>query len=255
VVYDALAGEGVDMSQVRREESPTGLFFKWRVAGKSNLIYYRKGSAASHIEPSDVPDDVLDGISHVHLTGVTMALGRTARQTVVDVARRSHERRIPVTFDPNYRPVLWSGPREAADAHRSVLAIAEWYLCGLEEGCLLWEATDADSLFAALGAAGVRRAVVRIGSEGALVSDSGAVTHVPPERLEEVLDEAGAGDAFAAGFVYGLINGWAAPDCARAGNFVAAHALLGTGDWETLPYRADLEEAIRPTESERGNPT
>jgi 2-dehydro-3-deoxygluconokinase len=246
VVLETLAAEDVDLSLVGREDSPTGLFFKWRSAGRSKLIYYRKASAASFLKPSDIPDGALDRTHNVHLTGITMALSRSARETVIDVARRAHARRIPVTFDPNYRPALWSGPDEAAAAHRPVLDIAEWYFCGLEEGCALWEATDAGSLFAALDAAGVRRAVVRIGPEGALVNDAGTVTHVAPDRLEEVLDEVGAGDAFSAGFVYGLINGWSPPDCARAGNVIAAHALLGTGDWETLPYISDVQDAIQP---------
>ena len=246
VVFETLSEQGVDLSLVRREESPTGLFFKWRAEGKSNLIYYRKGSAASHIEPTDIPDAALDGISHVHLTGITMGLSESARETVVAVASRAHARGIPVTFDPNYRPALWSGPDEAAAAHREVIEIAAWYLCGLEEGCALWDAGDADSLFAAMEGAGVRRSVVRIGAEGALVNHLGSITHVVPDRLEVVLDEVGAGDAFAAGFVYGLINNWDASDCARAGNLIAAHALLGTGDWETLPYLAEVENAINP---------
>lgn len=245
-VFETLAAEGVDLSLVRREAAPTGLFFKWRDAGKSSIIYYRRDSAASHVEPADVPDAALDGLAHVHLTGITMALSQSARETVIDVARRAHARGIRVTFDPNYRPALWSGPDEAAAAHRPMLGIAGWYLCGLEEGCALWEATDGDSLFAALEAADVTRAVVRIGSEGALVNDSGTVTKVAPERLEVVLDEIGAGDAFAAGFVFGLINGWSATDCARAGNLIAAYALLGTGDWETLPHLADVESEIQP---------
>jgi len=246
VVFETLSEQGVDLSLVRREESPTGLFFKWREGGKSNLIYYRKGSAASHIEPTDIPDVALDGISHVHLTGITMGLSETARETVIDVARRANARGIPVTFDPNYRPPLWSGPDEAAKAHMAVIEIAKWYLCGLEEGCALWDARDADSLFAAMEGVGVARSVVRIGAEGALVNDSGSITHVAPDRLEVVLDEIGAGDAFAAGFVYGLMNDWDASECARAGNLIAAHALLGTGDWETLPYLTEVESSIDP---------
>jgi 2-dehydro-3-deoxygluconokinase len=246
VVFETLAEQGVDLSLVRREKSPTGLFFKWRNAGKSNLIYYRRDSAASHLEPSDVGDADIDGATHLHVTGITMALSRSACETVIDVTQRAHKRGIPITFDPNYRPALWSGPDKAAKAHRAVLGMAGWYLCGLEEGCALWDATDEDSLFAAMESAGVSRSVVRIGPRGALVNDSGSITHVAPERLEEVLDEVGAGDAFVAGFVYGLINGWAPIDCARAGNVIAAHALLGTGDWETLPFLADVDASIQP---------
>jgi len=58
---------------------------------------------------------------------------------------------------------------------------------------------------------------------------------VPPLRVEDVVDEIGAGDGFAAGFAFGLLSGWTTHDCAHAGNRVAAAALRGTGDWETFP--------------------
>ena len=61
-------------------------------------------------------------------------------------------------------------------------------------------------------------------------------------------DEVGAGDAFAASFAYGLLQSWAPPDCARAGNALAARALAGTGDWETLPRLADLQKLLQPAE-------
>ena len=82
--------------------------------------------------------------------------------------------------------------------------------------------------------------MIRVGARGAIVDG----VEVPPPRTASVVDEIGAGDAFAAGFVYGLLEGWSPPECARAGNVIAAGALAGTGDWETLPrledVRADL---------------
>jgi 2-dehydro-3-deoxygluconokinase len=243
VVYRALEEEGLDLSHVRRANAPTGLFFKWRSGGKSSVLYYREGSAAAHLEPTDVPDDALEGTALVHLTGITMALSESARRTVVDVAHRAQMLGIPVTFDPNYRAALWSGPDEAAKAHQEVLGFVDWYLCGLEEGNLLWDTADESELFDELNSNGLR-AVVRVGSEGALVHDGASVTTVAPDRLEQVHDEVGAGDAFAAGFVYGLLNQWQPIDCARAGNTIAARALRGTGDWETLPYLAEIEHDL-----------
>jgi 2-dehydro-3-deoxygluconokinase len=245
VIYSALDGEGLDLSHVHRDDAPTGLFFKWRSGGKSSVLYYRTGSAASHLEPDNVPDEALDGAALVHLTGITMALSESARGTVVDVARRARMRGIPVIFDPNYRVSLWSSPDEAATAHQEVLDFVDWYLCGFEEGNLLWGTADEASLFEALGRRGLR-GVVRVGREGALVHVKGSVNRVPPDRLERVRDEVGAGDAFAAGFVYGLLNEWQLINCVRAGNTLAARALRGTGDWETLPYLADIEGELAP---------
>jgi len=245
VVSRALASEGLDLTYLRRDDAPTGLFLKWRSGGRSSVLYYRRGSAASCLEPADVPDDALEGAAFVHLTGITLALSESARRTVVDVARRARTRDIPVIFDPNYRPALWSSPDDAAAAHEEVLGFVDWYLCGLEEGNLLWGTSDEMALFEALSGRGLR-AVVRVGRRGALVLDNAVVTTVAPDRLEEVHDEVGAGDAFAAGFVYGLLNQWQTADCARAGNTIAARALRGTGDWETLPYLAEIEQNLIP---------
>lgn len=245
VVYRALEGEGLDLSYVRRDDAPTGLFLKWRSRGKSSVLYYRKGSAASHLEPADVPDDALEGAALVHLTGITMALSQSARRTVIEMARRARMRGIPVIFDPNYRSALWSSANEAAAAHEEVLGFVDWYLCGLDEGNLLWGTSDETALLDALGRKGLR-AVVRVGREGALVHDMAAVVTVAPDHLEQVHDEVGAGDAFAAGFAYGLLHEWRPTDCARAGNTIAARVLRGTGDWETLPHLGEIEGDLWP---------
>ena len=84
------------------------------------------------------------------------------------------------------------------------------------------------------------RSVVRVGARGAILDG----VEVTPQRTATVVDEIGAGDAFAAGFAFGLLEGWEPRDCVRAANVIAAYALAGTGDWETLPrlddVRADL---------------
>jgi 2-dehydro-3-deoxygluconokinase len=233
LVRSTIAGEGVDVSHVRVDPAPTGVFFKWREDGRSFPLYYRRGSAAAQLEPRDVPDAVLDGVELVHLTGITTALGEGPRALVVDLARRARERGAIVTFDPNYRPALWADAGEAARAQADVLPFVDWYLCGLEEGCALFAVQSADELAAAAAPA---EAVVRLGSRGALVRG----VEVVPERVEDVVDEVGAGDAFAAGFAYGLLQGWSPDRSARTANVLAAHALRGTGDWETLPRLAEL---------------
>jgi sugar/nucleoside kinase (ribokinase family) len=197
------------------------------------------------LEPADVTDEALDGVQLVHLTGITMALSGSARELVVDLAARAAARGITVLFDPNWRPALWTSAAEAAAAHGEVLPNVDWYLCGAEEGRTLLETETDEETLEAARAAGARDAVVRIGARGALVRVDGAVRAIPPLRVAEVRDEVGAGDAFAAGFAYGLLQGWSAEDCASSGNVVAAAALAGTGDWETLPRLSDVRDLLR----------
>ncbi len=240
IVREALAGEGVDLRFVRLDpDAPTGLFLKWREAGRSYPLYYRRGSAASRLRPEDVPDEALDGVELVHLTGITMALGDGAHSLVVDLARRAKARGVTVTFDPNFRPALWSSAAEAATAQREVLPHVDWYLCGLEEGCTLLGADTAGGVVDAAREAGARDAVVRLGDRGAYVSGE----EISPERVATVVDEVGAGDAFDAGFAYGCVQDWTPAECARFGNRLAAEVLAGTGDWETLPRLDQIDSS------------
>ena len=241
LVHDTLAGEGLDLRFVARDEPPTGVFFKWHEGGANRVVYRRAGSAASRLRPEDVPDEAFHGVALAHLTGITMAISETARETVLSVARRARERGITVIFDPNYRPALWRGPKDAEARQRDVLPFVDWYLCGQEEGSLLFGTAGPEELHDAVRSAGAGELAVRLGARGALVWGDGQPVEVPPLRLEEVVDEIGAGDGFAAGFAYGLLQGWPPVRCARAGNQIAAAALRGTGDWETFPRLAELD--------------
>jgi len=237
IVVDTLTAEGVDVRARRDPSRPTGLFTKWRDEGRSHVLYHRHGSAATTLRPDDVPDEALEGVRLVHLTGITTALGDGPRELVHDLARRASAHGAVVLFDPNWRKALWPSPAAAADAHRELLPFVDWYLCGIEEGRLLWGGESADDVAAAVQAAGARNAVVRVGAEGAVVDGE----LVPPPDLADVLDEVGAGDGFAAGFAWGLLRGGAPADCVRSAHSIAAAALLGTGDWETFPHLGQIE--------------
>jgi len=230
LIEAGLAQEGIDLRWVTRDDAPTGLFCKWRSGGRSNVVYRRAGSAASRLRPGDVPDEALDGVRVVHLTGITMAISESARELVLDLARRARRRGAFVLFDPNFRPALPDTSAAAAARQRAVLPYVDWYLCGETEAELL--SPDGDQV----------RTVIRVGGRGAIVDGA----EVAPPRTVAVVDEVGAGDAFAAGFAYGLLQGWAPPACARAGHVIAACALGGTGDWETLPRVAEVSELLAP---------
>jgi 2-dehydro-3-deoxygluconokinase len=227
LVRGALEAEGIDLRYVVEDiAAPTGLFYKWRADGRSAVAYYRRGSAASRLSPANVPDAALAGAELVHLTGITMALGEGPRELVIDVARRARAAGAIVTFDPNYRPALWESPQAAAAAMEPVFEHVDWYLCGAAEAELLH------------GTSGVRTVVRH--ADRTVVGD---VT-VTPARAEEVIDEIGAGDAFAAGFAYGLLHGWDPERCARAAHVIAGWALRGTGDWETLPRLDEVRHLL-----------
>ena len=229
-----------DATPARIHYRITGAFMKIRDGGRTRVLYFRRGSAAARLVPGDVPDEAFTGVRVVHRTGITLALSEGARSLVYQVAERAHGLGLGVTFDANHRPALWPDAAQARRAQERLLPLVDWYFCGVEEGCTLWDAGGPEDLEHRVRSAGARGVVIRLGERGAYIN--GAI--VPPPRLVEVRDEVGAGDAFDAGFVYALLRGCHPPVCAQAGHVIAARALAGTGDWETLPHLRDVQQHL-----------
>jgi sugar/nucleoside kinase (ribokinase family) len=74
-----------------------------------------------------------------------------------------------------------------------------------------------------------RLAAVTMGAEGALVVEPGNVVRVPATPVETVVDTTGAGDLFAAGFLFGLARALPLADAARLGTIAAAEVISHIG--------------------------
>jgi len=88
---------------------------------------------------------------------------------------------------------------------------------------------------------GTRIAAVTLGPDGCYAAGDGFDGHVRGVQVEAV-DGTGAGDAFAAGFLYGLLAEWPLERCARFANAAGALATTAIGAFEGV---GDLEETLR----------
>jgi ribokinase len=94
--------------------------------------------------------------------------------------------------------------------------------------------------------AGAQIIVVTLGAEGSYVTDGKRAHRIEAPRVKRVVDTTGAGDAFAAGFLYGLLKKKEPlRECARLGATVASHVLGKIGSREGLPTQQQLLEALR----------
>jgi ribokinase len=87
---------------------------------------------------------------------------------------------------------------------------------------------------------GVEIVAVKLGGKGCYVTD-GRENHLIDAFKVQVVDTTGAGDAFCAGFLYGLISGKSLYECGRLGNFVASRCIMKMGARPGLPYLKDLK--------------
>ncbi|MFQ6075729.1 MAG: carbohydrate kinase family protein, partial [Candidatus Bathyarchaeia archaeon] len=87
---------------------------------------------------------------------------------------------------------------------------------------------------------GVRIVGVKLGSRGCYVTD-GEEAHLVEAYDAEVVDTTGAGDAFCAGFLYGLVRDMGLYECGRLGNLIASHCIRRMGAREGLPRASCLQ--------------
>jgi len=87
---------------------------------------------------------------------------------------------------------------------------------------------------------GVKIVAVKLGGDGCYVTD-GRERHLIKAFKVKVVDTTGAGDAFCAGFLYGLVNGKSLFECGRLGNFVASRCVMKMGARAGLPFAKDLK--------------
>ncbi|MFZ5825830.1 MAG: sugar kinase [Bacillota bacterium] len=245
-VLSAIRGEGVDVSRcVRAESGFTGLIVKERPGlGDPNVYFYRRGSAASTMSPAEFPVDLVRQARFLHATGIFPALSPNCLETTRTALRAAREAGVPILFDPNMRRKLWA-EEEARPVMLEMAAQATVLLPGLDEAELLVGPGEPEALVRRLLALGPAVVALKLGPEGALLgaSDSGKVARVRGRPLDPV-DTVGAGDAFAAAFLTGLLEGASPEEAAAMGCAAGALATQVAGDIEGLPFRDQVERFL-----------
>ncbi|QBI55192.1 sugar kinase [Streptomonospora litoralis] len=235
-VLARLAAEGVDCSVATDPARRTGLYVKEPDGAGGTLVrYYRTASAATALGGADAARIRAQQPRIVHTTGITAVLSPSCRELVdglLDGAAPGTLR----SFDVNYRPAL-HGPAEAEVLLRTARR-ADVVFCGLDEAAALWEAVDAASVRALLE--GPELVVVKQGADGATAFRGAQSWHEPAPEVG-VVEPTGAGDAFAAGVLHGLLIGADVPASLAEGARLAGAVLGVPGD---IPPRSDTGDGF-----------
>ena len=242
----AMQAEGIDCSHVVCDASQrTGFLIKGRVEGGGDpeVEYHRKGSAASLIQPADMDLAWLGSARHLHATGIFAALSENCLATSIASMEAMRTQGKTISFDPNVRPSLWADAQHMRATLNSLALRADWVLPGLEEGRLLTGQDAPEAIAKFYLDRGVSLVVIKLGPAGAYWATRVQAAYVPGFPVERVVDTVGAGDAFAAGVISGLLQGHKVHDAVRRGAWFGARAVQFLGDTEGLPTRAELAQA------------
>lgn len=234
-----LRAEQVEVHAPRCADRPTGFMHKHRQTTSTGTVsFWRRGSAASTIEASDVPDELLRSADVVHLTGILPGLSETALNCAVNIARRARTAGASVSFDVNHREAVWRN-RDPREVYARIASLSDVVFAGEDEAALLVGTGTAPELAERLLDLGPREVVIKRGAKGALGANRLQRVEQPAIAVD-VVDTVGAGDAFVAGYL--SLWGTDTPMTARLNRAAAAGAYACTviGDWEGSATTAEL---------------
>ena len=231
------AREGVDTRAILREPgAPTGVYFVRHDARGHHFSYARAGSAASRMQLGDLHSHwaALMGQSHwLHLSAISLAISASACETALAAMRSARAQGTQVAFDANLRLSLWPLERARAQIDQAI-ALCDLFLPSLDDMVALTGLRQPQAVLDWSHAQGARQVVLKLGAEGAIVSDGQNRSHLPAPAVQAV-DATGAGDCFAGNLLARLCQGDTLLAAARYANAAAALSVQGHGAVAPLP--------------------
>jgi 5-dehydro-2-deoxygluconokinase len=228
---------------------------------KFPLVYYRDNAADILLSIDDVLAAPVEHSRAFEFAGTNLSR-EPSRSATLFAAERARTAGATVFFDLDFRVDQWHDPRAFGVNARASLPLTD-ILLGTEEevkAALVTETGqvhiahsqisapevrgDMDAAIGALLARGPKALIVKRGARGATIClPEGTRLDVPGFPVD-VYNVLGAGDAFAAGFIYGHLQGWEWYKAARMGNACGAIVVTRHGCANFMGYEAEVLQFV-----------
>ena len=238
---DALRREGVGTEHVHRGATPTGLTVSVAYAHDRLLLTRLGASAEMRVE--NVDTDTFASVRHVH-SGSFFLLD-ALRPGLASLFAEAREMGCTTSLDPGWAP---GGDWDPA-ALQAVLPHCDVFLPNRDEARAITGATDEIDALRTLAEMGARRVAMKAGAAGAhVLGPQGHAAH--PGFEVAVQDTTGAGDAFDAGFVFGMLAGWSDAQSLTLANTCGAIATTRPGGTGASLSLASARALVRDAQEE-----
>jgi sugar/nucleoside kinase (ribokinase family) len=238
VVAELLREAGVDVSAVKvspgAETSQTLIV---NVAGQDRRFIHTFGANGT-FRAADIPTDRLRGCRVLYLGGYLLMQG-VLQEELLGVFAAARQAGVKTVLD-----VVTPGPADYLPRLEKILPHVDVFLPNNHEAELITGENDPvrqAELFYQLGA---RTAVVTLGPDGAVLVGDGLRLRAGIFSVPYV-DASGGGDAFDAGYIYGLLHGLEAEQCLRVASALGASCVRAIGTTPGVFTRPECEDFLR----------
>ncbi len=225
--------------------------------GERQFSFARKPGADTLLTQQELRLDIATAGHILHFGSLSLT-DEPMRSTTLVAVRAAREKGRIISFDPNYRPLLWPSPEKAVEQMLAGIRLADMVKVSDEETQLLTGLADQKEAAARLLAMGPKVVAVTMGRHGAMVATQKDMVTVPVFP-GDVVDTTGAGDSFWGGFLSAFlergltletVDASVSYDLARIGNAVATCCVGRRGGIPAMPTRDEVRHLLEMT-SER----
>lgn len=252
MLADTLKSKNVDVCGLIQDKlNPTTLaVVSLDEKGERSFSFYRKDGADVMLTADEINTKLIDECDILHFGSVSLTDEPSASAVRFAVEYAKNAGRV-ISYDPNYRPLLWNDKSRAVAEMRSLLKFVDIIKVSDEETILLTGENDIESAAKSLHGEGTGIVLVTLGEKGAYYLTDNAQGYVPA-FTGTVADTNGAGDTFLGTFLtyaedYSALlkneNGL----LTEAVTFACAAAGLSTrksGAIPSMPTKTEVEEFI-----------
>lgn len=216
--------------KVSREEMRTGVnVVLVQRNGERNFLTNRNGSLRK-LKLEDIKRPYPEDIRILCFASI-FVFPEIGNKELVEIFRQAKKQKMIVCADMTKRK-----KGETVEDIAEALSYVDYLIPNEEEVFLLTGEKNMEAAAEVLHQAGVKYVIIKCGSRGCYVSSKDRKMQIPAVEGVRPVDTTGAGDSFAAGFIYGLSEGWSLEACARFGNECGARAVrqMGATTWITM---------------------
>ncbi len=237
-LIDFLQDQSVDTKGIQMASTTTSMVFVTK--SKENPLFLPLRFADLDLKLQEDQFNLIENTKIFHFTAWALS-HEPIRKVTMALLEHARSKKKLITFDPNYRDVLWEKGHDGPGFIRQkVLPLVDIIKPSESDAEHLLGKGSLEAYATKFKDTGNLMVMMTLGAAGLMAMDDEEIFHIPT-FAKEVVDTTGAGDAFWSGFMAGILGGKTMRDAMFQGSYSAAYKLETMGAVCELPDALTLE--------------
>lgn len=250
-IADYLRKNDISLANVvtDRTGAVTGLAFtEIKSPTDCSILMYRDNVADLLLTPAEVSEELIAKAKTLLISGTALAAS-PSREAVFQALYYAKKHGASIVFDLDYRPYTWKSPEETAVYYNLAAEKCNIILGTREEFDMMERFDDNPQHLDDVTAAkwfdyAAKIVIIKHGKEGSIAYTPDGAKHRAKSFPAKVVKTFGAGDSYAAGFLYGLMQNWTIEKSMEFGSAAACIVISSHSCSDAMPSAAQVHDYI-----------